>query len=255
MSQSIAILGCGPSGLMAAHAAVLRGQTVSIFSRKIKSEIGGAQYLHRQIPGITGEEPDGYIHVIKRGTPEGYAEKVYGDGKRSTSWHDHRQGAQVPAWDLRKAYDKLWEMYAPRALDVEIDSDWVGFLLKNYKAVISTVPAPVVCEDSGHEFARQEITIDLRCLDISDNTMIYNGVRSFPWYRASRIFGVVGGYEYPGDIAAQYRQFGARMVTARKPLSTTCTCWPNLFKAGRYGVWDKSLLTHDSFQAVWEAME
>lgn len=51
--MNIAILGCGPSGLVAAHAAmqININKRVSVFSRNLRSPIYGAQYLHQPIPG------------------------------------------------------------------------------------------------------------------------------------------------------------------------------------------------------------
>ncbi|HEY7420289.1 MAG TPA: hypothetical protein VH593_34240, partial [Ktedonobacteraceae bacterium] len=79
------VLGCGPAGLLAAHACSLNGADVRIFSLKRPSYISGAQYLHQAIPGLSGA-PDGDIMITKVGTREGYAKKVYGNANKATSW-------------------------------------------------------------------------------------------------------------------------------------------------------------------------
>ena len=59
--MKVAVLGCGPAGLFACHAAVRGGAEVDVYSQKKRSEIGGAQYLHQHVPDVTGTEPEAMI--------------------------------------------------------------------------------------------------------------------------------------------------------------------------------------------------
>src|SRR5678809_864059 len=56
-SVRVLILGCGPSGLIAAHAAYNRGADFIVVSKARKSFMNGAQYLHAPIPGVSIKEP------------------------------------------------------------------------------------------------------------------------------------------------------------------------------------------------------
>ena len=51
----VAILGCGPTGLVAAHACAMKHIPFVIFSKKRKSFLFGSQYLHEPIPGVIEE--------------------------------------------------------------------------------------------------------------------------------------------------------------------------------------------------------
>jgi len=54
----IAVLGCGPAGLMSAHAAMVATESeadLAIFSTKRKSPLYGAQYLHQPIPFVSAD--------------------------------------------------------------------------------------------------------------------------------------------------------------------------------------------------------
>src|SRR5262245_15995908 len=81
----VVVLGCGPAGLLAAHAASLYGCDVRILSIRQPSIISGAQFLHEHIPGVTGDI-DGHVLFMKAGTAGGYAKKVYGNSRIPTSW-------------------------------------------------------------------------------------------------------------------------------------------------------------------------
>ena len=98
--MKIAILGCGPSGLAAAHAALNTVNcSLDIFSKKVKSPMWGAQYLHGPVPGIPSAEPT-LIRYIMRGAPEDYLRKVYADKWDGTINDEMRTQAHL-AWDIR----------------------------------------------------------------------------------------------------------------------------------------------------------
>lgn len=103
------ILGCGPAGLMAAHAAALRNYDVVIVSKKRKSEMFGCQYLHQPIPLVSKGDPVDVEYRLQ-GSIKDYRTKVYGDRPNvavspETLETDHK------AWNIREAYDSLWAMY------------------------------------------------------------------------------------------------------------------------------------------------
>ena len=250
--KRVLILGCGPAGLVAAQAARLHGARVYIASRKQKSFIGGAQYLHEPIPEISDSvQPDGYIRIMMVGSEEGYAQKVYGIADAETSWRNYEDGARVPAWDLRRAYDDLYELFEDHIVNTELDADVIGNVINTLEPdlVVSAIPLPALCIDHNHLFTKQNVYVDMD-RGLADNVIVWNGDPRTEWYRASRIFSVTGGYEYPDD--------GTPVRNARligKPLDNDCDCWPDIVRTGRYGKWKKDVLVHHSFAQITEALQ
>jgi hypothetical protein len=73
----LAIVGCGPAGMLAAHACFLEGVEFEVFSNVDQpSLIGGAQYLHEFIPGI--EIRPGKVDYKFVGDRQGYHIKAHG---------------------------------------------------------------------------------------------------------------------------------------------------------------------------------
>jgi hypothetical protein len=248
----VTVLGCGPAGLIAAHSAISLGAEVRILSKKEKSFIGGAQYLHEPIPGISSLYPDGEIKIEMWGDEKGYALKVYGDPNHQTSWKNYHHGEHRPAWDLRKTYDVLWERYEHLVTDIMITEELLKEqVAKSTDFIISSIPAKGLCTKigAGHHFHKRKVLISQESAADEDNLIIWNGEADLPWSRWSRIFGVNGGYEYPlGSIVA-----GARAIS--KPLSTNCNCYPGMLRVGRYGRWNKEGLTHEAFSMTRRALE
>src|SRR5262245_22514356 len=151
--NEVAILGCGPAGLLAAHAVEQRGRVPYIFSRKEKSHIPGSQYFHESIPGVTPQYPENTVQYVRMGTEEGYAEKVYGDPSRPTGWEAYNN--LYPSWNVPKAYDRLWERFADRVIEADIDAAWLAkFLEKKDRphTIITTLPAQALCACYGTHF-------------------------------------------------------------------------------------------------------
>lgn len=269
--KPVAILGCGPAGLMAAHAAAMKGHPVAIFSKPdsdgkaAKSRLGGAQFLHRPIPLINNEEePDAMITYLCRGDAATYRQKVYGDDPTIpfVSMENVRDGMVQPAWNLQATYDALWEHLSGGAVNpASIGPAWVQAMVdaNEFETIISTVPLPSIClvhngfEPGGCSFYTQKITIAPECIDpgLPDNTVLYNGDLGRSWYRASRLFGV-GSTEW-SDLATRPPADG--LVKASKPIRTTCKCWEgDVLRMGRNGTWTKGVLTHDAFFGVADAL-
>ena len=59
--MNVAVLGCGPAGLIAAWAAEQAGADVQIYSKKVQSIIPGSQYLHGPIPGVSSPYAEGVV--------------------------------------------------------------------------------------------------------------------------------------------------------------------------------------------------
>ena len=266
--MKVVVLGCGPAGLMAAHAVLvahggyaptLQSKTqVAILSRKRKSDLYGAQYLHNPIPGVPVGAPV-TVDYMTMGTPEQYRRKVYGmlwDG--TVSPEDLAQ--QHFAWDIRATYDWLWDRYNSLIYDVDVDP----YLIRRLDAdlVVNSIPRSALCH-GGHQFNATEIiaagdapalgidigkTMNLR---ISDNRVICNGEENPSWYRASRIFGHVT-IEWPGALGRVPLQSAAKVM---KPTNHNCDCWPEVLHVGRYGTWTKGVLSHEAFTATYDKVK
>lgn len=240
--SSVAILGCGPAGLMAAHAAHLHGYSPWIFSVKVKSMLPGAQYLHEPIPDVAGPEPDGIIKTILLGTREGYASKMYGRPDAPVSWD--QQQPERPAWDLRAAYDRLWSEYQHAIINIKITKRYLSDIRNRFDVVISSVPAPTLCSSScDHSFFSAEARVSHNWATgvTADNTVVYNGKDDVTWYRAARVFGHTST-EYSGGVC------DTSLERAIKVIGTDCDCLPDVYRVGRFGTWQKGHLTHHAYR-------
>jgi hypothetical protein len=218
--SNIAVLGCGPAGLLAAHAAVTTGHKVTIYSEPKPSKIGGAQFLHQAIPGITTPEPDGQVNFVFLGDEAGYALKVYNSMIAPTSWSAYEPGLH-PVWNMQQAYANLWERYKDLIVPVHIAEDTLGDITQAHHLTFSCIPAPAVCPHRDRDgrlkchFSSQPVWIrDVSALvEVNDMTIVYNGDISHSWYRASNMFGY-SFFEYPHPYS--------NSVRIVKPLSTDC---------------------------------
>jgi hypothetical protein len=265
----IAILGCGPAGLLAAEAVAATGNEPIILSRKVKSEIFGAQYLHREIPGITPVEPEFKISVIKNGTKEGYAYNTYGDPNAPVSWDAFQEGETV-GWDMKKAYDKLWEKFESNIYNTTLHGHDLVHLSENYPIIYTTLPARMTCHrPNRHTFKAQEIWVQhgdgshKLIRGVNDNNILYyNGETPAGsgyytemigpgWYRFSQLNGYQA-WEFSHEPPTEAIPDHHIISTGVKPLSNDCDCWPELRRIGRFGRWEKGILTHHAYEQVLE---
>lgn len=247
--SNVAVLGCGPAGLLAAHAVALKGHTPFIFSRRVKSKVPGAQFIHWPIPGVSRDEPDGVVDMNFVGTNTGYAQKVYGDPDAETSWGLFK--GQIPIWSMRDTYDRLWEMYCDQIREAEISRITVGML--SHMMIVSTIPLRDICAIRGsHTFESQPVWVEVSG-EPSDgpNLIIYNGDPQVNWYRCSSLFGH-GSIEFSHPVDAAP---GNVVIQVEKPLRTNCNCHPTVLRAGRYGEWSKPVLAHQAFERVRNALQ
>ena len=248
--MSIAILGCGPAGLLATHAAVVMGHDdIDIISIKRKSLMPGAQYLHEHLPGTPDRVPDGVLRYVKRGDRDSYALKVYGDATVPCSWDTFEEGT-VSAWSMQKLYDWLWERYQHLIIDNEVSDGVLDAITNNgsYEAVLSSIPLWCLCRKPGeHEFISADVYISPVCAerDLPPNTIVYNGDLDDEWYRTSRIF----GHE---STESTRPMLGA--IEGRKPIGNDCDCRPGITRIGRFGKWQKGVLVHSAYYDTHRAL-
>lgn len=273
--MKVAVLGCGPTGLLSAHAAKLCGAEVDIISKKRKSHLFGSQYLHEPIYDIITHGEGEPVQYVVKGTPEEYRRKVHG------KWWD---GIVAPedfetdhmAWDIRRAYDRLWRMYGSTVKDYEFGGDGdmssatayavanydLGF--HNYDLVISTIPRTVWKTD-GDEFiysegwavgdAPEEGRFAPMHDDINDNTIVCDGTPDVSWTRLSKVFGYTT-VEWPHHVPKPPIQ---GVVRVTKPLRYTPGGSENptnsFLHVGRYGKWEKGVVVTDAFNEVQKKIQ
>lgn len=263
--STVAILGCGPAGLFAAHAVATHGDTPIIFSKNRKSFMRGAQYLHSPIPGLSTEPFK--IDYRLEGSIEGYRQKVYGDMEDVQVSPESLTGV-ADAWDIREAYDKAWELYSDRIVDMELsDQSTLWQIAGRYEDVISSVSAKVLCSNpSVHQFRSQQVWVTdfVKRLGMfadpeADNLVVCSGHEDDWWYRASRIHGWENT-EFPIDIDVTKLRLkdtgeSSGIWKVEKPVDTTCDCWKNIERVGRYGMWKKGVLSHEAYYDIARSYE
>lgn len=251
--MKIAVLGCGPAGLMVAHAVTLAGYEPYIISKRVKSRMYGAMYLHQRLPGMK-QEPDFQLEIVKTGSAEGYAQKVYGDWRHPVSFSEF-EGGKFPAWDLRKAYDWLWTLYNLNIQDFEVDRGFLDLVASENDIVFSTIPAALLC-DGSHDFHAQQIYVlhgEDPYFTQDRHLMWYEGRADKDWYRFSQ-FGNYLSWEYSDRVNFQLRM-PYQVTYGTKPISNNCDCLPeNVIRLGRFGAWKKGCLTHHAYEEAREVL-
>ena len=259
----VAILGCGPAGMFAAHAVAEAGLKPVIFSKLgRKSHMHGAQYLQSDVPGLTGDPFT--IKTILRGTIEGYRAKVYEDPSYVPARIGYFNG-EFHGWDIREAYDNAWAKYSRFIQDVDLDdAPWMLDVIEDeYDYVVSTIPAKLLCRNPEHEFTTAKIwSTDYIKAEQSefqgpgdtwlDNIVVYSGDPDDWWVRQSRIHGWENT-EFPAS--RRPKNFQGKLFEVDKPLSTTCDCFPTFHREGRYGRWEKGVLSQEGYDHTKEHLE
>lgn len=262
MTPTVAVLGCGPAGLAAAHAVHVAGCTVHVYSKPRKSELHGAQYLHHPIPGMTSTAPR-TVTVDLIGSHEDYRRRVYGgqaDSVPVVSTED--LPPEHDAWDIRSTYDNLWDAYSPRIIGGLIQPTWLRHMLAgtSYDVVFSTVPAPVLCTTDEHVFNARLVRAlgdavgrgEARAsalVNVADEHVLCNGNGAASWYRAARVFGhTTVEWPMPQTLEEDMGLLEIGAVSVLKPLETDCDCFPEVTRLGRYGQWKKGVLVHHAYE-------
>ena len=277
--MKIVILGSGPAGLMAAEAAMnahkYRGMPhdldIAILSLGFKSPLYGCQYLHKPIPGVTPNKVEnvGYRLI---GTPEQYRTKVYGP-----TWVGPVSPEDLTeehlAWDIRETYEQLWTTWSIAIQNRNVTPAMLVSLLEDQSIdlIINSIPRPTLCHQ-GHTFGATTIWAAGDAPDLgikipykSPEAMVTcNGEDSPAWYRMSRVFGHTT-VEWPGGISLVPVQTASKV---QKPTTHDCTCWhpcdesfngrplsERLMHVGRYGRWEKGVLSHTAYFDVLSVVE
>lgn len=261
LSRTVAILGSGPAAMMAAHACVMTETPYCIFTREGKSTIGGAQYLHEAIPGLTSENPDFHVRNVVEGDVDTYRVKVYGKdtgnlrADQDVSFVEAARTPFQPAWSLAEPYDRIYRAMEQGFNYVDDVAPMVPEMVDKFGIVFSTIPLNMLCNDPAHLFRMTRVWILTEApSDVPEWTVVYNGTKDTSWYRASRLDGTVGGREYGPDAPLPPGQ-AENLRTILKPTFHTCTCEHGVIPIGRYGKWKKGELVHHAFKDAFTLLE
>ena len=248
--MNVVILGCGPAGLIAAHAAATAGaENIRILSKPRKSNMRGAQYLHEPIPLATPANSQFMVDYKLLGTVDGYRLKVYGPKSLEEVSPESLLGKH-PAWDIRATYDRLWAMYGSYVREYDVTPLALKQTLAELRPdlTVSTVPATLLCSGE-HAFGYTLIySTDKNMGKLEDNTVLCNGDEMTRWYRTSKIQGWENT-EWPFGVRPPLNP----LWDVVKPTSTACNCFPDVVRAGRYGKWKKGVLSHEVWGEVLQA--
>lgn len=248
--MKVIVIGCGPAGLAAAHAASAFHCETVIYAPYAKTPQQGPLLLQRPIPGISTGHPDGTIYQrVIGGSILDYRDKVYHDINVNINGdilQDHYH-----AWDHREAYNLMWLLYHNKIEDRLVQPAEMKYMHENADLVVSTANAYTMCL-AGAEFhtfttAQVGITPIASYPDQPDNTIIFNGGSEYPWVRSSRIFGTEVT-EWPIDYTPQ----NARVIN--KPISTNCDCFPHVLRTGRFGAWRNEVWVDSAYWDTYTAL-
>jgi hypothetical protein len=231
-AKSVVIIGAGPAGLAAAHAAEGMNCLTAIIAPKRMTPQRGPIMLHRPIPGINDTQPEGYVRqIVIGGSILDYRLKLYGDVNISISGDILDPGFHT--WRVPLAYKKMWYLYSDKIIDGELSAEDLIDLVNHHDLVVNTAPLPKFClHPQVHQFNSVPIDLvfDTTYPNQPDNTVIYNAFPNIRYVRSSSIFGERVTEYMPGDIPRPD-------LRIYKPLSTTCDCHPCVLRTGRFGKW------------------
>lgn len=242
------VIGCGPAGLAAAHAAIGLGADVVIYAPKAKTPQRGPLLMQRPIPGINTGHPDGTIHqVVIGGSILDYRYKLYGD--INIGINGDMLVPQYFAWRHGETYDKLWNMYQHLVCDRRVRATELASMHERSDLVVSTANAESLCM-RAHKFAYKavEVTTAVSYPEQPENTLIFNAGQKPDWVRSSLVFGV-GSTEWPVGKAPR----GAHLI--RKPISTDCDCFPHVLRTGRFGKWKNETWVDTAYWDTYNAVD
>lgn len=251
MTRRAAVLGCGPSGLFAAMALEEEGWNVSVLSLKRKSEMFGAQYLHRPIPGLS--EGSSKLTYDLWGSVEAYAAKVYQGRVPADKVSPSYIKGEQEVWDIREAYSSAWDIFADRITSTPIGPADIFHITESFDLTVCTIPTPDLCmKKQTHLFHSERVWAvgdaperGIFCpIRVSPYTVVCNGLDNPRWYRASNVFNFRTA-EWPEEKKPPVEDISL----IHKPISTTCDCHlgRKFLRAGRFGKWTKGVLSHEAY--------
>jgi hypothetical protein len=254
--MDVAVIGAGPAGLAAAHAATGQGASVVIYAPKRKTPQNGPLLMQRPIPGVNQGHPDGTIQqIVINGTILGYRYKLYGD--INIGINGDQLKPSYHAWRHKETYGTLWNMYHGLIEDRMVLPQELMHMDNEFDLVVCTANIQNLClsRNSGlqayqHHFNFKAVAVTNRAEypDQPYNTIIFNAGENDLWVRSSNVFGVTCT-EWPLEHAPA----GSRII--QKPISTDCNCFSRVLRTGRFGRFENEVWVDTAYYDVWGALE
>jgi hypothetical protein len=249
----VIVIGAGPAGLAAAHAALGAGaKDVQVIAPKRKTPQQGPLLIQRPIPGINTDHPDGTIHqVVIGGSILDYRYKLYGDINIGINGDILKP--QYHAWRHAETYDLLWREYERAITDHMVKPSEMAVIHETADLVVSTANARPLCRNPKHRFTRVQVAItpyaEYAGGSQPDNTIIFNAGHDAEWTRSSKIF----GNEVTEWAPSSRVPSNARII--EKPISTDCDCYPHVLRTGRFGRWQNEVWVDTAYWDTYTAVE
>lgn len=280
--MKIAILGAGPSGMMAAHAASDSGHEIQIFDKapdKARRN-SGIFYLHSScnLPlksstlrqNVLGSWDSAQFSLM-------YGEKVYGQPIAKTSIMDAFSQPEIEIYNAGQAIEFLWDMYGEFVNEESIEDEGEinrKFLRRlNFDKVVCTIPADYMFRNYlKFQLRYTKLWMKVSKSPDKDCWAMYNVNPQIEWYRCSSIFGqFVMEYAKDFDIVKKLSKYDlcddpaispGPFIVRRGGCEVEDTYFPvkkvvssnvnfdfpgdfdykNVCFTGRYGAWDKTCL-------------
>lgn len=262
MSKLVVILGAGPSGMMAAHAASQCGYEVKIYDKdpNFQSKTSGLFYLHDSCSLLIdcktiSQTILGAYRLTDEEIIRQYGEKVYGKNIEGLSILDAKQHGVILAYNAQQAIERLWDLYGHLVSKYDVKS-----LLQVEKdlapecgmKIISTIPVNFLFPNIDCQYETAWCRMAEAPKD--DAFIFYSISPNHLWYRASAMFGIFV-QEFPSSAPIVLRSdesregytiFGIQKVIGKVKLPKS----KKVLFAGRYGAWDKTQLVHNVYERV-----
>ena len=260
--MSVAIIGAGMTGLLAAKACLDKGITPTIFSAAKPHPGYGVRYLHDNcgLPLKPIEIETAFVgfgdkfmrwdNADHRVMAELYAIKT---GASKTNNSIHRSEKITTAYNWMDAWNMLQGMWI---VDLEIKPEDMKTLSKKFDLVISTAPLNKVYPHSKSRCSFREMYVSSGnpypdhkgWASTPENIIVYNVDPDSPWTRYSRVDGVEQT-EYLRPVEGIHR------VVKVDGKAKFYNHQHNVLLVGRYGKWDSTYMAHMSYYDATARLE
>lgn len=262
--MKVAVIGGGPSGLFCAWAAIQYGHDVTVFDQNPGAISIGKNHgvfalwsdcdLFLSNKVLVKADVIGAMGKDSKEIERAYATKVYGDPNQQVSVAKYIE-RKLECYNHSEAYERIIDIlggYNIKKFEVSNLSDILA-LLGVYDKVFVTIPATMLWPEErwpwGYSYVYNSSAPH------PDAFMIYNVNEFIPWYRCSAIFGNFT-MEYSALPTAESNK---RYITVKKvidaPKSPNELCGvDNIHFIGRYGKWDKSVLSEDCYRETLQIL-
>jgi hypothetical protein len=247
--QDVAILGAGPSAAFALLACLDNHISPTVYAPNGIVDPPGAFYLHWLPESLSWR--DSYkttIWWLGMGSPSRYAEKQWDEPLLPTSFPTEDRWTKGYR---SEALRRIWGGWPIRETEVLSDRD-IQNLAPKYDLVIQTFPS----EEGLRRRPRRKVTFPIwsKPLDLGDFILLlYNGGPG-AWVRLS-IGGGKWSVEYPHDYTMDLELAGNGSWTMEtgldlRPFTRPYTTGPapNVLMAGRFARWDRTYLSHQTYE-------